>query len=114
MFKQSSIFQYRLEDEVIDLRKQAEGMAYGGRRNELLRIASRIETSVKWLDSPGLRAPTFTTSAERRHQPVASRSRAWPLFLVFWKVPMGRAAGLSPWPNLILGVACFEFGQIRA
>ncbi|BBB97177.1 MULTISPECIES: hypothetical protein [Bradyrhizobium] len=58
MFKQSSIFQYRLEDEAIDLRKQAEGMAHGGRRNELLRIASRIETSVKWLDSPGLRAPT--------------------------------------------------------
>ncbi|MET3997910.1 hypothetical protein ABIB94_008910 [Bradyrhizobium sp. JR7.2] len=61
MFKQSSIFQYRLEDEAIDLRKQAEGMPHGIRRDELLRMASRIDNSVtvtKWLDSPGLRAPT--------------------------------------------------------
>ena len=61
MFKQSSIFQYRLEDEAVDLRKQAEGMPDGIRRDELLRMASRIDNSVtvnKWLDSPGLRAPT--------------------------------------------------------
>jgi hypothetical protein len=61
MFKQSSIFQYRLEDEAIDLRKQAEGMPHGVRRDELLRMASRIDSSVivnKWLDRPGLRAPT--------------------------------------------------------
>ena len=61
MFKQSSIFQYRLEDEAVDLRKQAEGMPHGIRRDELLRMASRIDNSVtvnNWLDSPGLRAPT--------------------------------------------------------
>ncbi|MDA9547574.1 hypothetical protein ACM43_24645 [Bradyrhizobium sp. CCBAU 45321] len=61
MFKQSSIFQYRLEDEAIDLRKQAEGMPHGVRRDELLRMANRIDNSAivnKWLDSPGLRAPT--------------------------------------------------------
>jgi hypothetical protein len=61
MFKQSSIFQYRLEDEAIDLRKQAEGMPHGVRRDELLRMANRIDNSVivnKWLDSPSLRAPT--------------------------------------------------------
>jgi|KBSMisStandDraft_5_1062788.scaffolds.fasta_scaffold1804182_1 hypothetical protein len=46
MFKQSSMFQYRLEDETIDLRKQAEGMPDGIRRDELLRMASRIDNSV--------------------------------------------------------------------
>jgi hypothetical protein len=61
VFKQSSIFQYRLEDEAIDLRKQADGMPHGVRRDELLRKASQIDISVtvnKSLDSPGLRAPT--------------------------------------------------------
>jgi hypothetical protein len=31
-FKQSSIFEYRLEEEAINLRKQAEGMPPGIRR----------------------------------------------------------------------------------
>ena len=61
MLKQSSIFQYRLQDEAINLRKQAEGMPHGVRRDELLRKASQIDiwiTVDKWVDSPGLRAPT--------------------------------------------------------
>jgi hypothetical protein len=60
MFNQSSIFQYRLEDEAIDLRKQAEDMPDGVRRDELLRMASHIDNALtvnKWLNSPGLRAP---------------------------------------------------------
>ena len=60
MFNQSSIFQYRLEDEAIYLRKQAEDMPDGVRRDELLRMASQIDNALtvnKWLDSPGLRAP---------------------------------------------------------
>ena len=43
MFKQSSIFEYRLEDEAINLRKQAEGMPHGIRRDELLRKAGQID-----------------------------------------------------------------------
>jgi hypothetical protein len=61
MFKQSSIIEYRLEDEAINLRKQAEGMPHGIRRDELLRKASQIDISDnvdEWLNSPGLRAPT--------------------------------------------------------
>jgi hypothetical protein len=58
MFKQSSIlFKYRLEDEAINLRKQAKGMTRGIRREELLRKASQIDVSVdvnKWLNSPSL------------------------------------------------------------
>jgi hypothetical protein len=60
MFNQSSIFQYRLEDEAIDLRKQAEDMPDGVRRDELLRMASHIDNALtvnKWLNSPGLRTP---------------------------------------------------------
>ncbi len=56
MFNQSSIFQYRSEDEAIDLRKQAEGMPDGVRRDVLLRMASHIENSPtvnKCMNSPG-------------------------------------------------------------
>jgi len=61
VFKQSSIFQYRLEDEAIDLRKQAEGMSPCVRRDELLRKAAQIEAAAEikeWLISSGLPAPT--------------------------------------------------------
>jgi len=57
-FNKSSIFEYRLEDEAINLRKQAEGMPRGIRRDELLRKAGQIDMAAKWLSSPGLRTPT--------------------------------------------------------
>jgi hypothetical protein len=60
-FKQSSIFEFRLEAEAINLRKQAEGMPHSIRRDELLRKAGQIDVAAqvsKWLTSPGLRAPT--------------------------------------------------------
>ena len=46
MFHQSSIFQYRLEDEAIDLRRQAEGMPHGICRDELLRRAHQIDVGL--------------------------------------------------------------------
>jgi hypothetical protein len=42
--KQSSIFEYRLEEEAINLRKQAEGMPLI-RREELLRKARQVQTA---------------------------------------------------------------------
>jgi hypothetical protein len=59
--KQSSIFQYRLEQEAINLRKQAEGMPLGIRRDELLRKADQTDIAAavnKWLTSPSVLAPT--------------------------------------------------------
>jgi hypothetical protein len=59
--KQSSTFEFRLEQEVISLRKQADGMPLSIRRDELLRKANQIDLAAqvnKWLSSPGLRAPT--------------------------------------------------------
>jgi hypothetical protein len=59
--KQSLTFEYRLAQEAINLRKQAEGMPCGIRRDELLRKAGQIDVAVQvnnWLSSPGLRAPT--------------------------------------------------------
>jgi hypothetical protein len=44
-FKQSSIFEYRAEEEAINLRNQAEGMPAGIRREELLRKAHQAETA---------------------------------------------------------------------
>lgn len=41
-FTQSSTFEYRLEEEAINLRKQAKGMPHGIRRDELLRKACQI------------------------------------------------------------------------
>jgi hypothetical protein len=61
MFKQSSTLEYRLEQEAGNLRKQAEGMPHGIRRDELLRKAGQIDVASqvnKSLSSPGLRAPT--------------------------------------------------------
>jgi hypothetical protein len=57
----SSTFQFRLTQEAINLRKQAEGMPFGIRRDELLRKAAQIDAATqinKWLTSPGMRAPT--------------------------------------------------------
>jgi hypothetical protein len=61
-FKLSSCtFEFRLAQEAISLRKQAEGMPHGIRRDELLQKASQIDAASqvnKWLTSPGMRAPT--------------------------------------------------------
>lgn len=54
-------FEFRLTQEAINLRKQAEGMPLSIRRNELLRKADQMDVAVEineWLTSPGLRAPT--------------------------------------------------------
>ena len=54
-------FEFRLAQEAINLRKQAEGMPLGIRRDELLRKARQVDIAAevnKWLSSPGLRAPT--------------------------------------------------------
>ena len=50
----------RLDQEAINLRKQAEGMPLSIRRDELLRKADQMDTAAHvnaWLTSPGLRAP---------------------------------------------------------
>jgi hypothetical protein len=56
-FKQPSTLEYRLETEVANLRKQAEGMPHGIRREELLRKARQAEIAshmFEWLESPDL------------------------------------------------------------
>nr|WP_081493693.1 hypothetical protein [Bradyrhizobium yuanmingense] len=58
---QSSTFEYRLAQEAINLRLQAEGMPAGVRRTELLRKARQIDVAGEinnWLTSPGLQPPT--------------------------------------------------------
>jgi hypothetical protein len=61
-FKPSSTtFEFRLEQEAINLRRQAEGMPLSVRRDELLRKAGQVDTAVqmnKWLTTPGTRPPT--------------------------------------------------------
>jgi hypothetical protein len=50
----------RLDQEAINLRKQAEGMPLSIRRDELLRKADQMDIAAHmngWLTSPGLRAP---------------------------------------------------------
>ncbi|RZN31236.1 hypothetical protein CWO90_17475 [Bradyrhizobium sp. Leo121] len=57
----SSTFEFRLAQEAINLRKQADGMPPSIRRDELLRKAVQIDAATevnKWLTSPGMRAPT--------------------------------------------------------
>jgi len=57
----SSTFEYRLAQEALKLRKQAEGIPLSILRDELLRKAAQIDASAqvnKWLTSPGMRAPT--------------------------------------------------------
>nr|WP_248882598.1 MULTISPECIES: hypothetical protein [Bradyrhizobium] len=58
---QSSTFEYRLAQEAINLRLQANGMPAGVRRAELLRKARQIDVAGEinnWLSSPGLQPPT--------------------------------------------------------
>jgi hypothetical protein len=52
-FKQSSIFEYCLEEEAINLRNQAEGMPPGIRREELLRQARQAETASRREETRG-------------------------------------------------------------
>jgi hypothetical protein len=56
-FEHSSIFEYHSEDEAINLLKQAKGMPYCIRRDELLRKAGQMDVAThinEWLSSPGL------------------------------------------------------------
>lgn len=58
--EQKLTFEYRLAQEAINLRLQAEGMPLGVRRTELLRKARQIDVAGeldKWLTSPGLKPP---------------------------------------------------------
>jgi len=60
ILKQSSTFEYRLAQEAVNLRQQANGMPPGIRRTELLRKATQIDAAGeinKWLTSPGLQPP---------------------------------------------------------
>ena len=57
---QSSTFEYRLTQEAINLRPQAQGMPVCVRRAELLQKARQIDVALevnKWLSSPGLQPP---------------------------------------------------------
>jgi hypothetical protein len=59
--EQSNTFEYRLAQEAINLRQQAEGMPFGVRRAELLRKAQQIDVAGevnRWLTPPGLRPPS--------------------------------------------------------
>ena len=60
--KHSTTFQYRLEQEAINLRKQVEGMPPGIRRDEILRKASQLEMAahVNKCLSPAPSTPTFS------------------------------------------------------
>jgi len=51
-YKQSSLFEYDPEQEAISIRKQAEGMPYGIRRDELLRMASQIDVAAHINERP--------------------------------------------------------------
>jgi hypothetical protein len=58
---QSLTFEYRLAQEAINLRLQANGMPAGVRRTELLRKARQIDVAGEinnWLSSTGLQPPT--------------------------------------------------------
>jgi hypothetical protein len=59
-FKQMQTLEYRLTTEAANLRKQAEGLPPGVRREELMRKARQAETAShmnEWLSSPGLQPP---------------------------------------------------------
>lgn len=51
MFEQSSTFEYRLTQEAINLRKQAEGMPLSIRRDDLLRKATEIDAAASAFDA---------------------------------------------------------------
>jgi hypothetical protein len=59
-FKQIQTLEYRLAIEAANLRKQAEGLPPGIRREELTRKADQVERASQineWLSSPGLQPP---------------------------------------------------------
>lgn len=59
--EQLPTLEFGLIREAINLRRQAVGMPLGIRRSELLRKADQADVVVetnRWLNSPGLRAPT--------------------------------------------------------
>ena len=59
--KQASTFEYRLAQEALSLRQQADGMPVGVRRAELVQKARQIDVAAdvsRWLSSPGLQAPS--------------------------------------------------------
>jgi hypothetical protein len=59
-FKQIQTLGYRLTTEAANLRKQAEGLPPGIRREELMRKARQAETAShmnEWLTSPALQPP---------------------------------------------------------
>jgi hypothetical protein len=59
-FKQMPTLEFRLTTEAANLRKQAEGMPPGIRRDALLRRARQAETAShmnEWLSSPRLQPP---------------------------------------------------------
>lgn len=59
-FNQSAILEFRLETEAFNLRKQAEGMPAGIRRDELLRKANQAETTAQVSNGP--RVPTQSST----------------------------------------------------
>jgi hypothetical protein len=67
-FRQTDSLEARLAEEAQRLRAEAAKLPHGAEREELIRKARRTEASVhmsEWLTSPGLRAPTQYSDAER-------------------------------------------------
>ena len=57
---QSSTFEFRLTQEAVNLRQQAQGMPVCVRRAELLQKARQIDVALevnRWLSSPGVQPP---------------------------------------------------------
>lgn len=68
-FKQLQTLEYRLTTEATNLRRQAEGMPFGIRRDGLLRKADQMDVAAhinEWLTSAGLRAPTLDSDRPPR------------------------------------------------
>jgi len=60
VLEESPTLEYRLTQEAFNLRKQAEHLPLGIRRDELLRKAGQMDNAIQisqWVTSPGLRAP---------------------------------------------------------
>jgi nicotinic acid phosphoribosyltransferase len=60
-FNQSLKTKFLSIQEAANLRKQADGMPYGVRRNELLQKAIQMDAAIQideWVSSSGLRKPT--------------------------------------------------------
>src|ERR1700733_10390829 len=78
--KHSMTFQYRLEQEAINLRKQVEGMPPGIRRDEILRKASQLEMAahVNKCLSPAPSTPTTLVpwSRKMRLRPVVQSAKS--------------------------------------